>query len=132
MAEIVKSGEGYLAKADAEHGLVVGMAIICEKNGQPYFDAQNDHVPIDAMIEAASDFMRNSRTAGEMHRRPDGDVVFAMPITDDIRKFIAESGENGLLIGMAPSPTVLAKFRSGEYRGFSIEGQRGQDEEVQP
>ena len=85
------------------------------------------------MIEAAADFMKHSREAHDMHRgSQQGDVVFAMPITDDIRKFIAESDETGLLIGMAPSADVLAKFKSSSVQqvcGFSIGGERIDDED---
>jgi hypothetical protein len=124
------SKEGFIAKVDTSHGLVFGFGIVCRKGGQPYFDLQKDHIPEDSMIEAAADFMKNSRQAHEMHAgSKQGDVVFAMPITDDIRKFIADSDETGLLIGMAPSAEVLAKFKSGEYAGFSIGGERIDDED---
>lgn len=118
-----------LVKADTSHGLVFGFAIVSKKAGEDYYDTQGDHIPEDAMIKAAADFMRNSRLTKEMHKGdPDGDVVFAMPITDDIRKAILESDETGLLIGMAPGPDALAKFRDGTYTGFSIGGSRLKDE----
>jgi hypothetical protein len=121
--------KGDIAKVDVKHGLAFGFGMICSKGGQPYYDTQNDHVPEDSMIEAAVDFMRKSREAHDMHNGvQQGDVVFAMPITPEVRKFIMESDETGLLIGMAPSDEVLGRFADGTYTGFSMGGSRIEDE----
>jgi hypothetical protein len=114
------------------HGLAMGFAIVSKKDGQDYFDVQGDHIPEDAMMAAAIDFMQNSRVAKDMHQgEAQGSVVFAVPITADIRKYLLENDMTGLFIGMMPSPDILAKFKSGEYTGFSIGGSRLVDEEVE-
>jgi hypothetical protein len=124
-------------EVDEALGLVMGFAIVCNKDGEPYFDLQGDHIPEDAMLKAAMDFMLHARTAGDMHTKDDGEiekrgiVVFAWPLTADIAKaFDIETTQTGLMIAMRPDPDMLAKFKSGEYQGFSIGGVRLEDEEV--
>jgi hypothetical protein len=120
------------APVEISHGLAMGFAIVSKKDGEDYFDVQGDHIPEDAMMAAAIDFMQNSRVAKDMHQGDaQGSVVFAVPITADIRKYLLENDMTGLFIGMMPSPDILAKFKSGEYTGFSIGGSRLVDEEVE-
>lgn len=121
-----------VAKVDSKLGLVFGWAIVCKVDGEPYFDLQKDHIPEDAMLEAAADFMRSSRVAKEMHTGEQiGDVVFAFPLTTETAAAMDIATKyTGLMVAMAPSPDVLAKFESGEYTGFSIGGQRLEDEDV--
>lgn len=121
-----------VVKVDAEHGLVFGFAIVSTEGGQPYYDVQNDHIPEDAMLSAAVDFMENSRVAKEMHSGdPAGAVVFAFPLTSDIAKALdIEAKKTGLLIAMKPSAAMLEKFKDGTYSGFSIGGSRITDEDV--
>lgn len=121
-AEVVKVSE--------ELGLVFGMAIVCKVDGEDYYDLQGDHIPEDAMLKAVTDFMQHSRVSKEMHRGDqDGKVVFAFPLTQEIADAMGiTTKRTGLLVGMKPSPAVLAKYKSGEYQGFSIGGQRMVDE----
>lgn len=113
-----------VAKIDEDLGLVFGYAIVSKVDGEPYFDSQGDHIPEDAMLKAATDFMVNSRVAKEMHHGEQvGAVVFAFPLTAEIAKALdIEARKTGLLIAMRPGPDVLAKYKSGEYQGFSIGG----------
>lgn len=121
-----------VAKVDESLGLVFGYAIVSKVDGEPYFDSQGDHIPEEAMLKAGTDFMLHSRVAKEMHSgAPVGGVVFAFPMTEDIAKALdIEVRKTGLLIAMRPSSAVLAKYRSGEYTGFSIGGSRLVDEDV--
>jgi hypothetical protein len=130
--------ETEVFKVDEEIGLVFGFGLVSTINGEPYFDKQGDHIPEDSMLEAAADFMLNSRVAGEMHAKDDdgeivkdGTVVFAFPLTSDVAKaFDIKTVRTGLLVAIKPSADVLAKFKTGEYTGFSIGGTRIEDEEV--
>ena len=121
-----------IAKFDENLGLVMGYIIICKVEGEDYFDLHGDHIPEDAMLKAAKDFMENSRTAKEMHSgQGRGTIVFAWPLTTDIAKaFNIETHTTGLMIAMKPDDEMLEKFRSGELTGFSIGGFRGEDEEA--
>ena len=119
-------------KVDSSLGLVLGFAIICKVNGEPYFDLQGDYIPEEAMTKAALDFMENSQVAKEMHQGEKiGSIVFAFPLTGDIAKsFGITTDKTGLMIAMKPSPEVLKRFQEGQLTGFSIGGQRLQDEEL--
>lgn len=122
-----------VVKVDESLGLVMGFAIVCEEGGEPYFDVQGDHIPEDAMLKASLDFMRNSRTAMEMHAGDGkGSVVFAWPMTKDIAKaFGILTDRTGLMIAVRPDdPEMLEKFKNGTFTGFSIGGLRLEDEEV--
>lgn len=123
-AEVLKVDEGL--------GLVMGHAIVCNIDGEPYFDLQGDHIPEDSMLKAALDFMENSRMAKEMHDgEAAGQVVFAFPLTTEIAKaFGIETKVTGLMIAMRPDKDMLQKFQLGELTGFSIGGLRLEDEEV--
>lgn len=126
--------DAEVLKVDEELGLVMGWAIISNIEGEPYFDKQGDHIPEDAMLEAASEFMRNSRVAGDMHDgESHGRIVFAWPMTEDIAKaFGFETTVTGLMVAMKPdNDEVLEKFRNGDYTGFSIGGRRIKDEPVE-
>jgi len=127
-----KSMEAQVCKVDEGLGLVFGWAIICCEDGQPYFDKQDDHVPEDAMLEAACDFMLNSRDAGEMHRRTGaGSAIFAWPMTKEIAdSFGIQARRTGLMFAMKPDAAMMRKFKSGELTAFSIGGQRGIDEKL--
>lgn len=119
-------------KVDDSLGLVFGWGIVCNQFGKAYFDTQGDHIPESSMLEAATDFMLNSRVSGDMHVKADGSVVFAFPLTTDIAKaFGIESDVTGLMIAIKPSDEVLAKFKSGDYTGFSIGGKYIDNETVE-
>jgi len=123
-----------IAKVDTNLGLVMGWAIICKQDGQDYFDLQEDHIPEESMLKAATDFMLSSRAIKDMHRGEplEGAVVFSFPLTTEIAKaFDIESNKTGLMIAMKPgNDGILEKFRSGEYTGFSIGGSRITEEVV--
>ena len=120
-------------KVDQELGLIFGFAIICKQNGEAYFDTQGDHIPENAMLEAATDFMKNSRVSKEMHEGDKvGEVLFAFPLTEDIAKaFEIQTQTTGLMVAVRPeNDEIIEKFKSGEYTGFSIGGTRIQDDPV--
>lgn len=121
-----------VAKVDDSLGLVMGFAIVCNEDGEPYFDLQGDHVPEESMLKAALEFMENSQVAKEMHRGEQaGTVVFAWPMTDEIAKsFDMLTRRTGLMIAIKPDEGMLKRFQLGELTGFSIGGLRIDDEEV--
>ena len=57
--------------------------------------------------------------------------MFAFPLTSDIAKAMGiTTTRTGLMVAAKFAPDVLAKFKSGEYTGFSIGGVRVRDEEI--
>lgn len=128
-----KTGFVKFTKVDDNLGLVMGFAIICKIDGEDYFDKQADHIPEDAMLEAATDFMLNKRDAKEMHAGGAiGSIVFAFPLTTEIAKsFDIQTRQTGLMVAMKPeNPEVLEKFRDGTYTGFSMGGKYVENEVV--
>lgn len=120
-------------KVDDSLGLVLGWAIVCKKDDADYYDLQDDHIPEDAMLQASVNFMQNSRIARDMHEGGHaGDIVFAFPMTTDVASaFGVETSTTGLMVAMKPNDaSMLAKFKSGEYSGFSIGGARILDEDA--
>lgn len=113
-------------KVDRKLGLVFGWALICKKNGEPYFDLQGHHIPEDVMMETMLDFMEKSRVAKEQHRGGKrGTVPFCFPWTDEIAKQFGVPTplpQSGCLVAMKADDAMLAKCESGELTGFSIGG----------
>lgn len=133
-----------VANIDEELGVVFGWAIVCTEKGQPYYDLNIDwegqyagervpeHIPEPTMLKACLEFMETDERAGnEMHAGPElGKFVCAFPLTAEIAKAMGiSSDKTGLMVGYKPPEAVLAKFKSGEYTGFSIEGWRTDCEE---
>ncbi len=129
----------HICKLDESLGLVMGFAVVCKVNGEDYFDLNIDkngervpeHIPEEAMLKSAADFMINSRLGNEMHSGPDvGTYVFAFPLTTEIAKAMGiQTNKTGLMVAYKPTPEVFAKYRDGTYTGFSIEGRRVKTEE---
>lgn len=113
-----------VAAIDEELGVVFGWGIVCKQSGADYWDPQGNHVPEYSMLDATTDFMKASRAHGEMHFRSDaGLVVHSFPLTTEIAKQMGITCDrSGWMVGVAPEPAVLAKFKSGDYKGFSIGG----------
>lgn len=135
-------------KVDEGLGLIMGYAIVCKIDGEPYFDLGElqadgsrirDHITEKAMLKASTHFMQESRAACEMHARDadgnvikSGGVVFCWPMTTEIAKALdIVVKRTGLLVAVKPdSAEALAKAKRGEYRGFSIGGSRVPDAET--
>jgi len=111
---------------DDRLGLVIGYGAICKELGEDYWDEHGDHLSEEEMLKAATKFMRGARRAHVMHDDVNvGQVVFAFPLTTEIAKALElpEPKQTGLLIAWAPDDkSVLAKFHSGEWTGFSFGG----------
>lgn len=133
-----------VAGVNAELGIVFGWAIVSKENGVPYYDLNIDwegeyagqrvpeHIPEATMLKGALDFaLTPDRPGNEMHAGPEtGSFPFVWPLTDEIAKAMGiNCKRTGLMVGYYPAPAVLAKFKSGEYTGFSIEGFRGDSTE---
>ena len=130
LGEVQKNLYTEVAKVDTSLGLVFGYAIVSKENGKEYFDVQGDHIPEDAMLKAATNFMLSARVAKEMHTGDGkGTVVFAFPMTSDIATALdIKVKKTGLIIAMKPdSKEMLEKFAKGEFTGFSIGGKRKRD-----
>lgn len=143
-SKIIKVND--VINVDEEHGLVFGYAITCKvRNAQgvleDYFDLNVDtdgvhkgkpvpeNITENCMFKAAVDAAETGMQmpGNDMHEGPDvGSYYFMFPVTEEIAKALGWTVEKtGLVVGYHPGDeAVLAKFRNGTYKGFSIEGER--------
>ena len=136
MADLLLKSQ--ICKVDETHGLVFGYSIICKDGGEDYYDNDSsgfsENIPEETMLDAAKDFAKTARVAKEMHTGDSiGANIFLFPMTTDIAESLGMVVQKtGLLIGMAPDdPEVLAKFKDGTYKGFSIGGERLEIEDIE-
>lgn len=137
MSEPHQIGGAQVFKVDESLGLVFGWAIVCKVDGEDYFDLNVDregplkgkrvpeHIPEDVMLKALLDFSENTDCPGnDMHTgSAKGSHVFLFPMTTEIAAALEiETKKTGALVCYKPPPELLAKYASGEYTGFSIEG----------
>jgi phage head maturation protease len=110
-------------------GVLLGYAIVTKyKNAdgrhEEYWDLQGDHIPDDAMFDAALEFARTDRKALVQHKgNVVGSIDFIFPLTEDAAKALGVQADRyGLLVGMRPDdPEQLMKmFDVGDVTGFSI------------
>lgn len=120
-----KRNDMQVAKVDEDQRLVFGFAQICKIDGEEYYDSDNEHFPEAATVKAWADFMDDVRTHKAMHSGGAvGQVTFAFPLVTDIAKAMGITcAKSGVIVGVrVHDDDVLAKFKSGEYTGFSIGG----------
>lgn len=113
-----------VAKVDAELGIVLGWALTSTVDGSPYHDLHGDAIEEADLVKIAYEYVVNGALTDEMHDgAADGSAPFIWPMTSEIAKALGiPSDKTGILVGIKPSADVLAKFKSGEYTGFSIAG----------
>lgn len=127
---ITRISSSEIMKVSMELGVVFGFAIVCMKDGKEYYDLENHHIPEETMLKAALKFSLNSNIALDMHGDGDfgdqtvGVYPFLFPLTTEIAKSMGiKSKRTGLIVGFYPSEkSILNKFKTGEYTGFSIGG----------
>lgn len=113
-----------IVKVNKELGILFGYAIVCKEDGEEYYDLQGDHIPEDAMMEAAVNFMDGRNYFYENHIYGVGKVIFAWPMTSELAEAMdIMVKKTGLLVGVKPDHyDIIDKFREGIYTGFSIGG----------
>lgn len=129
-----KNLEVAVEKVSDELGIVFGFAMVCKINGEDYYDLHGDHITEKGMLEATAEFMSGDRIAKDLHRGSSvGQVLFGFPLTTEIAKSMGITSErHGYMVGMKPfDDAILAKYRSGEYKDFSMGGSRIEDEVVE-
>lgn len=102
--------------------------MVCTKNGEDYYDTDNEHFPEEVVLDAWTAFMQSTdRTHKAMHNGEEvGKVLYAFPMTKDIADSFGftDLPQTGIIAGVyVEDDDTLAKFKSGEYKSFSIGGQ---------
>lgn len=116
-----------MIKVSAQQRLVFGWGMVCTKNGELYFDTDNQAVPEDVALQAWKEFMLSGqRTLKAMHAGVEvGQVIFAFPMLTDIAKSLGFENlpQTGILAGVyVEDDDVLQKYVTEVYKGFSIGG----------
>lgn len=116
-----------MIKVSAQHRLVIGWGMVCTKNGDLYFDTDNQAFPEDVSLKGWVDFMlSDQRTHKAMHAGVEvGQVIFAFPMLTDIAKSLGFENlpQTGILTGVyVQDDDVLQKYVTEVYKGFSIGG----------
>ncbi|MBW2596374.1 MAG: hypothetical protein JRC93_10445, partial [Deltaproteobacteria bacterium] len=113
--------EVTVTEVDQSLGIVFGWGMVTDINNEPYYDLDNQHIPSDLMVKSTSVFMETSRISNDSHTPVDiGVVVHSFPLSSEIAKSMGiTSNISGWMVGVKPDADTLAKFVSGEYKGFS-------------
>lgn len=108
-----------------DQSLVYGWASVIEEGGQVLVDKQGDAIGEQDLIEAAHDFISESRAAKAMHKGDQvGEIVESIVFSSDVQKALnIDLGKVGWFIGMKiHDDNIFAKFKKGEFSAFSIGG----------
>ena len=121
-----------ISKLEPDQNRVFGFASVCEKDGKPVVDVQDDWSTEGDMEEAFYDFVKNARNAGEMHQgygESFGECIECMVFTKAKQEAlgIVLKDKDGKQIvpawvGFEVSPSLFAKVKDGTYPAFSIGG----------
>ncbi len=120
-----------ILKIDPEQRIAYGWASVVTENGAPVIDRQGDIIDPQELSRAASQFMRKSRSAKQMHAGPPvGEVLHSLPLTDDLAKSLGlDSARQGWIVGIRVNDdSVWQKVKSGQLGAFSIGGQAVKEE----
>ena len=104
--------------------VLIGWAVVSKQDGENLVDRQSDHIPEAALYDAVLKYSKGERKVLKQHNgEPVGKVIFSMPLTSDVQKALGiQSSLTGWAVGVEASPSVIAKFDSGDLTGFSIGG----------
>ena len=126
---------GTISKVNKEKRQVFGWASVTHVDGQPVVDRQLDFMPLDELENAAYQYVIESRTGGDMHRRVSKAADAPVHVSDMIESFVVTPEK---LVGMGlpgdainPGWWVGYKInndeqwelvKAGKRTGFSVHG----------
>lgn len=117
-----------VVKLDEQRHRVTGFAMIsCNKNGEPVYDLQGDHISPDELVKAVQDFASivGEYRVDDMHDRSDtGRVVESMVLTAELQKSLSiPEGTQpiGWLVTVEVPKAEFELVKAGKRPMFSIE-----------
>lgn len=131
VSDLTKSDEAQIKidaeikKSDDELRCVYGWASVVENSDQTVVDWHDDVITVEDIVEAAHDYVTNSRKAKVMHNGGAiGHVVESLVFTKEIQEALGINlNKVGWFIGMKiTDDEYYARVKSGEYKMFSIGG----------
>lgn len=115
-----------VAKASAQRTIFAWASVSADEAGNPLFDLDGDHIPIEELQKAAHAFMAESRASGDMHDGEPADGVVVESFITTPEKIAAfpflKSAPQGWLIGVKVPADVVAQIEKGDRVQMSIEG----------
>ena len=115
-----------VAKVQQDRRMVFGWGQVVTKGGEEIFDTDNQSFGVEETFDAWLEFAKGERVMLQMHGGESrGTIAFIYPAFDDVMKSLGfESiGQEGFIVGAyIEDDETLAKFKSGEFTGFSIGG----------
>lgn len=121
-----------ISKLEPDQNRVFGYASVCEKDGKPVIDVQDDWSSEADMEEAFYDFVKNARAAGEMHQgygEGFGECIECMVFTkakQEVLGIVLKDKDGKQIVpawvGFEVTPALFAKVKTGTYPAFSIGG----------
>lgn len=114
-----------ILKADTAKQIVWGWASVIEEDGKPVVDHQGDVVYEADLLDAAHDYITESRAAKSMHKgRRTGRVVESVVFTKELQKALGiDLGRVGWFIGMKIEDDEIWKmYKDGKLAAFSVGG----------
>lgn len=127
-----------IQKVSLKKGIILGWGIVCTKDGEDYFDSQDECFKEDGTFDAVVEFSKNLVLC-EMHARDSrgniikaGNVVFHFPLIREVAdSYNIKTDTTGWMVGAKPyNPEILKKLENGEYTGLSVGGVRIETEEI--
>lgn len=115
-------------KLDETRHRITGFAMIsCNKNGEPVYDLQGDHISPEELVKAVQDFASivGEYRVDDMHDRSDtGRVVESIVLTSELQKSLgipAGTQPIGWLVTVEVPKAEFELVKAGKRPMFSIE-----------
>jgi len=121
-----------ISKIEPDQNRIFGYASVCEKDGKPFVDVQDDWTSEADLEEAFYDFVKNARNVGEMHAdygKHLGECIECMVFTkakQQVLGIVLKDKDGHQIVpawvGFEVTPELFAKVKDGTFPGFSIGG----------
>lgn len=117
-----------IKKLDEDRNLVFGFLSVAKNaDGTDIVDLQGDVIPVPELETAAYDFVLHFRDADQMHDEQSiGKLVESVVLSKEKQDALgipAGAVPEGWWVGFKVEPSVFAKVKGGDLRGFSIGGE---------
>jgi Putative phage serine protease XkdF len=112
-------------KTDDERMVVWGWASVATMDGEPVYDSHGDHIPMEELDRAATDFMIEYRVGKMEHEGPKVSEIFCLlPLSKSLAEALGLSSQReGLIVGYKVyDQKVWDMIKSGELGAISIGG----------
>jgi hypothetical protein len=114
-----------IKKSDPDKRQVFGWMSVCTKDGEYFFDKQDDMILVEALEPAVYEYVLSSRVGGDMHvEKGVSRLIESMMFTKEKQDALGiDLGQEGWWVGyQVDSPPLWEAIKRGERPEFSIGG----------